>query len=370
MCRGLGSPGTTERRNGGIHERRCDTAGDLACAKAGPPHPVEFRGNASEYFGIWIVNVVPTLLTLGIYSAWAKVRRKRYFYGNTVLDGHSFEYHARPIRILQGRLIAVAIIVVFNLILEFIPILGAVVLLAYAVGLPFVINMGLRFNARMTSYRTVRFDFHGKYWEAFVVFILMPLAAVVTLGLLYPMMSQVMATYIARGHRYGSAPFAAKPLIRTYYAMFFKAALFAIIVAVIVGTVVDALFIASGERLEGATEVALITLYLTFIPASIFYSAGTRNIIYNALVLDGRHRFASNLKPLRYVWIIVSNFLVTIATLGLMRAWAAIRSTRYIAAHTAVLMSGTPDDFVSHVESDAGVAAAEYMDLEGFDLGF
>jgi uncharacterized membrane protein YjgN (DUF898 family) len=42
-----------------------------------------FTGGASEYFGIWIVNVLLSILTLGIYSAWAKVRNKRYFYGNT-----------------------------------------------------------------------------------------------------------------------------------------------------------------------------------------------------------------------------------------------------------------------------------------------
>jgi uncharacterized membrane protein YjgN (DUF898 family) len=327
-------------------------------------HPIDFRGNASEYFGIWIVNVVLTILTLGIYSAWAKVRRKRYFYGNTFLDGHSFEYHARPIRILQGRLIAVAIIVVFNLIAEFFPIFGLVVLVVYAFALPFVINMGLRFNARMTSYRNVRFNFAGNYWEAFIAFILMPLAALLTLGLLIPVMSQMTATYIAKGYRYGTAPFTAKPLI------LFKAFVFAIIVAALIGGAVAAVLVATDGMIAGAVVVALFTFYLTIIPAAIFYAAGTRNVIYNVLVLNNRHRFESTLKPLRYVWIIVSNFFITIATFGLMRAWAAIRSTRYIAAHTAVLMSGTADDFVSDVESDAGVAAAEYMDLEGFDLGF
>ena len=41
--------------------------------------PVIFEGKTSEYFGIWIVNLLLSLLTLGIYSAWAKVRRKKYF---------------------------------------------------------------------------------------------------------------------------------------------------------------------------------------------------------------------------------------------------------------------------------------------------
>src|SRR5216117_1580348 len=51
----------------------------------------EFTGTAAEYFRIWIVNLFFTLATLGIYSAWAKVRKRRYFYGSTRLDGDSFE---------------------------------------------------------------------------------------------------------------------------------------------------------------------------------------------------------------------------------------------------------------------------------------
>ena len=72
--------------------------------------PFEFRGNGGEYFRIWIVNLLLTIVTLGIYSAWAKVRRLRYFYGNTLLDGHSFEYHGRPLAILKGRLIVVGLL--------------------------------------------------------------------------------------------------------------------------------------------------------------------------------------------------------------------------------------------------------------------
>ena len=36
-----------------------------------------FTGTTREYFGIWIVNVLLTFVTLGVYSAWAKVRRQR-----------------------------------------------------------------------------------------------------------------------------------------------------------------------------------------------------------------------------------------------------------------------------------------------------
>ncbi len=36
-------------------------------------HPLNFTGKGSEYFKIWIVNIALSLITLGIYSAWAKV---------------------------------------------------------------------------------------------------------------------------------------------------------------------------------------------------------------------------------------------------------------------------------------------------------
>jgi uncharacterized membrane protein YjgN (DUF898 family) len=50
-----------------------------------------------EYFGIWIVNLLLSLVTLGIYTAWAKVRRLRYFYGNMR------RWTATPSTITQGR---------------------------------------------------------------------------------------------------------------------------------------------------------------------------------------------------------------------------------------------------------------------------
>src|SRR2546421_6112345 len=73
----------------------------------------EFTGTAAEYFRIWIVNLFFTLATLGIYSAWAKVRKRRYFYGSTRLDGDSFDYFASPKAILNGRIIAVAIFAIY-----------------------------------------------------------------------------------------------------------------------------------------------------------------------------------------------------------------------------------------------------------------
>ncbi|HXI78282.1 MAG TPA: DUF898 family protein, partial [Steroidobacteraceae bacterium] len=68
-----------------------------------PPEQLRFTGSGAEYFGIWIVNLLLTIVTLGIYSAWAKVRRLQYFYRNTEIAGSSFVFHGSPVRILIGR---------------------------------------------------------------------------------------------------------------------------------------------------------------------------------------------------------------------------------------------------------------------------
>ena len=75
----------------------------------------EFTGKTGEYFKIWIVNIFLTILTLGIYSAWAKVRKRRYFYGNTLLLNAPFEYLADPIKILKGRFIVFGCFVIYTI---------------------------------------------------------------------------------------------------------------------------------------------------------------------------------------------------------------------------------------------------------------
>ena len=126
-------------------------------------HPVEFHGTAKEYFGIWIVNILLTLATLGIYGAWAKVRDKQYFYGNTFIDNQNFTYHATGKQILIGRLIALAGIGILA-ITSYISVGLYVILLLVLLGfIPWIICRAIMFNARVSSYRNVRFNFDGTY---------------------------------------------------------------------------------------------------------------------------------------------------------------------------------------------------------------
>src|SRR5438105_15668074 len=107
--------------------------------------PLRFTGRAGEYFRIWIVNICLSIVTLGIYSAWAKVRRKRYFYGNTLLGDSAFEYLADPKAILKGRVLVLVIWAGLSMVQNYgVP---GVIGLASRIFVPELVISAARFNA-------------------------------------------------------------------------------------------------------------------------------------------------------------------------------------------------------------------------------
>src|SRR5688572_15642093 len=134
-------------------------------------HRFEFTGRTGEFFGIWFVTLVLSVLTLGLYSAWAKVRTERYFYGNTHFAGASFEYLASPIAIFKGRLIAYAVAIALGLCAHFqIWVVYIPLILAILGLLPWLIQRTLRFRARYSAWRGLRFRFVDGVFESYVNF--------------------------------------------------------------------------------------------------------------------------------------------------------------------------------------------------------
>lgn len=342
----------------------------------------EFRGQAGEYFGIWIVNILLTIVTLGIYSAWAKVRRNRYFYGNSFVDGHSFDYHARGSQILIGRAIVFVFFVVVQIVSVFYPLAGLVLPFVVLLALPWLLSRGLRFAARVTSYRNIRFDFKGTPWGAFVSVILGGMVAFFSLGLLAPLASRWLYRYVFNNLRYGDRSFATDPRIGKLYRAWVPAIIVTLIGAAIAVGLGLMIYAASGAMAGTADEEQpaiqiIATIYGTLIPllivyaiAAVLYRVGVRNVVMNATLLDGRHRLFSDMGRRRYLWIVVSNLFVTLLTLGLMRPWAAVREQRYMLKHSGIMIDGDIGDVMASIEASGSAVTAEYLDMEGFDFGF
>ncbi|WP_338048619.1 YjgN family protein [Phaeovibrio sulfidiphilus] len=373
---------------------------------------MEFSGTAREYMGIWIVNLILSVITIGIWTPWAKVRRLRYFYGNTRLaDGH-FDYLARPVRILAGRAFVVAVLCLYSLAAGVAPVLAGLLFYAMAAGLPWIINRSLVFNARVTVWRNVRFNFRPSFWPAALAYGVFPVLAALSLGLLIPVGSRIAARFYVNRHSLGRAAFVSDPPLRSFYAalggavLLGAAVMFAFAFVQALGLFLDGLLsspngsqgpapgvvetgledFADPPAEDGAPgpwsvetlaefldPVLLVLLVFQIVPAvllgSLFYRAAVRRLVLNSLVLEGGHRFRSTLSPLRVCWIAATNTLAVGATLGLAAPWAAVRMWRYQCACLSVIPGGPADTFVSE-NADAGSAfGSEFADIEGLEIG-
>lgn len=345
-------------------------------------HQPEFSGRVGEYFGIWFVNLLLGIVTLGIYSAWAKVRTERYFYGNTRLAGSSFDYLADPIAILKGRLIAYAVVIALGLSSHFLPVLYAVILLALAALMPLVIVLGLRFRARNSAWRGLSFRFDRSGGAAYGPFLGWPLLSGLTGSLLYPLMKLRQHEFVVAGHSFGRQRFAHAGDAGRYYMPYLVA--LGIGIGLMVVTVVGVIAMvatgmiagkgdaggAAGPVLGVGMVVLLVLVYGSMFGLGIFLRVKYANLLWNGAQL-GSHRFESTLRVRDLLWIYFSNLVAIVCTLGLAVPWAMIRLARYRAAHFAMLVEGNLDEFLRDHERDHAAAGAELVDAldVGVDFG-
>ena len=317
----------------------------------------QFTGNGKEYFGIWIVNILLTIVTLGIYSAWATVRNNQYFYGNTRLDDASFQYLAKPMTILKGRLIALAVFAVYIVLSNLYVEAGVIFALALIPAVPWIMVKSLRFKAINSAYRNIRFDFQGRYGQAFMVSFIWPLLNLLTLLLLTPVVMKKTHEFFANGSRYGTSEFSLDASAGDYYRFFGKALLIALAFGV-----VAFLALRSNMQLTG-----MVIAFAGYIALFGYFIAGIANLFFSSVQL-GDHGFDSDLEPVQMVWIYFSNSFLVGITLGLFIPWAKCRLARYRASRTSMLVAGDLNQFVAAEENRTSALGQELGDA--FDVDF
>ncbi len=322
--------------------------------------PFSFYGNGSEYFRIWIVNILLTIVTLGIYSAWAKVRNAQYFYGHTEVANSRFAYLANPLTILKGRIIAVVIFAIYSVVSNLYPTVGIGLGLLFTAVLPWVAIRSLRFNRRMTAWRNIRFGFDGTLWPAIQVFLLWPLAGILTLGLLMPLAMYKQRQFIIDNTRYGTAKFNLVPCYKKFYMIYIAAG----------GVFLAALLIGGGLNLITPVLTG-ITSMVAYLYLMTFISVRSTNLTYNNTVLhEGSFSFHSNWRDMSYLKMVVINSLLTLLTLGFYLPWAKVRVAHYSADHLVLNTHADLDGFIAAEEDNISALGEELGDVFDMDVGF
>jgi uncharacterized membrane protein YjgN (DUF898 family) len=344
--------------------------------------PFEFRGQGGEYFRIWIVNLLLSIVTLGIYSAWAKVRRLRYFHGNTFLDGQSFEYHGQPLAILKGRLIVFFAYVVFLVASHFFPLLIFLMFPLLLLAVPWIIMRSRMFQMRMTSYRGLRFNFHGTYGGAMAAFIGWYLLAAITIGILMPLWVKKRVAYTLANVSYGRERFRFVTSTGTFYK--FCLITFALSI-VAYGLFIFAMFstgffgphAGANGPMTPAELAGLLGIggFLTLVAFGIvamgivgYYQSSFINAAFGGTeVADLVVR--SRLRSWPLIGIYVTNLLGVLITLGLFYPWAKVRQIRYHLENTAVNAPGGITGFTADAAVGIDAVGEEIGDFFDVDFG-
>ena len=350
--------------------------------------PLEFNGKTSEYFGIWIVNVLLIIVTLGIYAPWAKVRTKRYFYGNTLLANSPFDFIANPVTILKGYLIALGFYIAFSLTSEFYPLVSLGLMLVFLVALPWIVVRSMSFRLANTTYRNIRFNFERDYNEAYKVFLGLTLLIPLTLGLIFPYYHYRQSRFIVDKSRFGQSNFglelAAGPFYRIYiiiWLLFMALGVFVVILLPLIGFLMPEMLgveqaVADTPEIDPEQQkTAVFISLLTMGFMSIFYigifaylQTAITNLLWNNISI-AKQNFRSTLKIGRMIWLYYSNALGIILSFGLLIPWARIRMTNYRISCMSVMSDGDPDNFIADEKSYNDATGEELGEVFGIDIG-
>ena len=350
----------------------------------GTRHPVEFTGKGGEYFRIWIVNLALTVLTLGIYSAWAKVRRMQYFYRNTSLAGSGFDYHGDPIAILKGRLIGIALLTLYYGTLAFSQKLGLLIFLLLLGALPWLLQRSLCFKLTNSSYRGLRFRFNGSVKDAYEVFLVWPIGSYVTLGGLMPMAHQRIKAYQHNFSAYGTAPFSFEAKVGDFYRIYLKILGMMFLLGLVVPFIIYGMYSGAPGLFDGFKtqdkEKAMQAIALIFMIIMVFYlvffllvgpwfAARTQNLVWNHTAL-GPHAFESQVRARDLFVIYLTNFIAILLTLGLFKPFADIRLARYRLTHMALNAQNSLEEFFAQEQQAVNAVGEEAANVFDVDISF
>jgi uncharacterized membrane protein YjgN (DUF898 family) len=339
-------------------------------------YPVIFSGETGEWFRIWIVNMALTIVTLGIYSAWAKVRKERYFYSHTSVADGTFDFHASPKAILFGRLIAVTMVLLYfgsSYIHPFAPL--AIIMLIFLL-VPWLVVRSRIFRMRNSSYRGIRFNFNPDYKGAFAAYYGGAIVTVVSLSFATPTAIFWKNRFAVRNSGFGRTRFSFGGRSEDFYAIYYKMLGLGILGFIIFGFF-SAMFSEYAPNPANMSQeeygrALIIFTYATTLPIFLFYMAlgvymqvRIRNHIWNTASL-GRNYFQSTLSVASILFIYLTNMLAIVFSIGLLVPWAQIRLAKYRADQTKVILADSWEDYIA-AEEKAGSALGDEIG-EAFDV--
>jgi len=320
---------------------------DALTSSPEPPktHRARFHGDGRELFGIFVVNSLWSILTLSLYYFWGKVRVRRYVWSHGEFAGDRFAFHGTPLELFMGWLkgspVLAAVIWGPTIVLMYSQsseaenwaTVGVIALVALL--WPIAEIGAHRYRLSRTSWRAIRFSFHGKTWRYALIYLLNWPIWLFTLGLWTPFFNAIKRRYLMNHMRFGDSRFECSAR--------------------------------GGELFK-----AYLVNWLLFIPTlglySFWYLAFRERYYWSKTTYRGA-QFRSTITGSQLFELTMVAGLLMVITLGL--AWPWVRTWRMKVWLESIELDGALDLHAIRQDRQATDATGEgFADFLGVDFGF
>jgi uncharacterized membrane protein YjgN (DUF898 family) len=306
---------------------------------------LSYHGKGAELFGIIIVNFFLTLLTLGFYYPWAKVKKLKYIYNSTEFSGNRFEFHGTGQEMFVGMIKAIAIfIVLFMLLLlanvfykALAPLWNLIYVLVLNIIIPIALHGALKYRLSRTSWRGIHFGYRGILSELFKKYFMGVFLSIITIGIYASWFQVDLRKYIFKYIRFGNVRFSFNGEGRKLFIINLKGILLSII------TLGIYLFWFIKERFNFMIENTTIE------------SNGQS------------YQIKANATGLEILKLELVNVLLLLITLGIAYPWVLTRELRYFVSKIEVPAEFDCDSINQTEEGFGDASGSSILDL--LDLG-
>lgn len=309
-------------------------------------HHLDFWGEGSKLFGIFIVNMLLTLVTLGLYYPWARAATLKYLYQETEFEGSRFTFHGTGKEMFLGFIKAIGIFGGLYLVLilfmwignPFFSLLGFLIFFTgMSLLTPIAIHGALRYRMSRTSWRGIHFGYRGKLSELIRICVIGFLLTLVTLGIYSFWFQMKLRRYIMENIRFGNVQFS---------------------------------FQGNGGDWFGLNLAGYLLTIITLGIYSFWWMKDRLKFIFShTRIYQGEStiKIRTSFTGGNYFGLVIVNGILMVITLGLATPWVIIRNIKYI-FDNIVLDGAFNPDAIEQTEEDYRDATGDDL-MDALDLG-
>ncbi len=386
---------------------------------------LRFSGTGGEYFRVWIVNLLLSIVTLGLYTPWARRRTARYFYDHTLIADSPLEFTAPLRKMVVSFILFVLLYLAYKIAAETGQDTTVLVFIVTAALLaPYLWGSAMRFRLASTRWRGLQLHFTARWREVYLaswpIFVMAALWIAINFGLevlaadlaappvrkprgvTFPVVSAPMWGLIGLGlllsllciirveFNYksllvlragiGQQRGRWKPVYSDFVRIWGATVLVALAgVALVLGLAGGAIYTlqamfssARGQALFLLVFLVvlatLLGLILASAPARAYREARMFRLIWSNVGLGQIARFKCDLSHWAFMRLRIKNVLLTLLTVGFYRPFARVSEYRMKADSVTLHVKGGLDQLVGELVRQQDGLGDALADVAGLDI--